>query len=143
MSLEEIKQIGMYGGGAVLALMTLIQISPIKLNPWSWIARCVGRAINADVIDNVNDLKNSVQSNKDDDDQQWADLRRTHILRFGDEIRLGVSHSEEHFDQILDDISKYTTYCDTHPHYLNDKAGATIALIKKKYSECLADNKFL
>ena len=30
------------GGGIVLAAMTLIQIAPIKLDPWSAIARAVG-----------------------------------------------------------------------------------------------------
>ena len=39
------------GGGIVLVAMTLIQISPIKLDPWSAIARAVGRAINKDVTD--------------------------------------------------------------------------------------------
>ena len=41
------------GGGIVLVAMTLIQISPIKLDPWSAIARAVGRAINKDVIDKL------------------------------------------------------------------------------------------
>ena len=43
------------GGGIVLVAMTLIQISPIKLDPWSAIARAVGRAINKDVIDKLDD----------------------------------------------------------------------------------------
>ena len=32
------------GGGIILVAMTLIQIAPIKLDPWSAIARAVGRA---------------------------------------------------------------------------------------------------
>ena len=43
------------GGGIVLAAMTLIQIAPIKLDPWSAIARAVGRAINKDVIDKLDE----------------------------------------------------------------------------------------
>ena len=133
----------MYGGGVIFLLMTIIQITPIKLNPWSAIGRWIGRAINAEVIEKVDNISNDVKCNKDADDQEWAELRRTHILRFGDEIRLGVSHSEEHFDQVLLDISKYNKYCSSHPNYLNDKAGATIALIKATYADCLAKNKFL
>ena len=45
------------GGGIVLAAMTLIQIAPIKLDPWSAIARAVGRAINKDVIDKLDETR--------------------------------------------------------------------------------------
>ena len=38
------------GAGALLALTALIQIAPIKVNPWSSIAKAVGGAINADVL---------------------------------------------------------------------------------------------
>ena len=45
MSIKEI----LAGGGGVLILMTLVQIAPIKVNPWSRIAGAIGRAINAEV----------------------------------------------------------------------------------------------
>ena len=45
------------GAGALLALTALIQIAPIKVNPWSSIAKAVGRAINADVLNELNTVK--------------------------------------------------------------------------------------
>lgn len=138
-----LQEIGLYGGGGLLILLTIIQIAPIKINPWSWIARAIGRALNKEVITEVSHLRNDVKTNREYDDQEWADLRRTHILRFGDEIRMGISHSEEHFDQILLDISRYKRYCESHPCYLNDRAGATIAIIEDAYQKCLKENKFL
>lgn len=143
MSWEEIKEILMYGGGGLAVLMTLVQISPIKLNPWSWIGRCIGRAINGEVLEKVDALSKDVKNNKADDDEQWASLSRTHILRFGDEILHGVAHSKEHFDQVMRDISKYESYCDTHPNYLNGVAHATIQQIRKTYQKCLEENTFL
>lgn len=143
MTLEAIKEIGLYGGGIILVLMTVIQITPIKLNPWSWLGKCVGRAINREVLDEVKALKEDVKNNKADDDEQWASLSRTHILRFGDELLHGQAHSKEHFDQVLRDISKYEQYCETHPDYLNGVACATIKVIKKTYQQCLEDNTFL
>ena len=137
MTLETLKDIGLYGGGIVLVLMTLIQITPIKLNPWSWLGRCIGRAINGEVLEKVEALSQDVKHNKADDDEQWASLSRSHILRFGDELLHGVAHSKEHFDQILLDISKYEKYCDSHPEYLNNIANATIKQIKKTYQKCL------
>ena len=143
MSWETIKEIFMYGGGGLAVLMTIVQISPIKLNPWSWIGRLIGRAINGEVLEKVDALSKDVKNNKADDDEQWASLSRTHILRFGDELLHGVAHSKEHFDQIMRDISKYEIYCDTHPNYLNGVAHATIQQIKKTYQKCLEENDFL
>lgn len=147
MTLDSIKQLSLYSGGIVLVLMTLIQICPIKINPWSWIGRwigrCIGRAINGEVLEKVETLTRDVKRNKEDDDEQWASLSRTHILRFGDEILHGVSHSKEHFNQVLLDISKYEQYCESHPQYINNIATATIQQIKKTYQKCLDENNFL
>lgn len=143
MTLETIKQAGLYGSGVIILLMTLIQISPIKINPWSWIGRCIGRAINGEVLEKVETLTRDVKQNKADDDEQWASLSRTHILRFGDEILHGMSHSKEHFNQVLLDISKYEQYCESHPQYINNIATATIQQIKKTYQKCLDENNFL
>lgn len=143
MDLETIKQIGLYSSGAIVVLMTLIQITPIKINPWSWLGRCIGRVINGEVLEKVEALSQDVKKNKNDDDEQWASLSRSHILRFGDELLHGMGHSKEHFDQILLDISKYEQYCDAHPEYLNDIAHATIKHIRKTYQKCLDENTFL
>lgn len=143
MTFEVTTQLGLYGGGIVILLMTLIQISPIKINPWSWLGRAIGRFINSEVLKEVSELRKDVKRNKADDDEQWASLSRSHILRFGDEILHGVSHSKEHFDQILLDISKYEHYCESHPEYLNNIATATIKQIKETYQACLKENNFL
>lgn len=138
-----LNDITMYGGGALLILMTLIQIAPIKINPWSWLGKCIGRAINGEVLDKMETLSQDVKKNKADDDEQWASLSRSHILRFGDELLHGVAHSKEHFDQILLDISKYEKYCSEHKDYLNDVAHETIKRIKNTYQKCLEENNFL
>lgn len=132
-----------YGGGALVLLLTLVEVTPIKLNPWGWLGKKIGRAINGEVLEKVETLTKDVANNKADDDDKWASLSRSHILAFGDEIRLGINHSQERFDQILLDIAEYKQYCDDHPHYKNDKAPVTIDLIEKTYKKCLEENKFL
>ena len=143
MTLETIQQIFLGGGGVILILMTLLQITPIKINPWSWIARNIGRAINRDVIDKVDKLGEDVSTLRKECDEREATLCRTHILRFGDEILHGVLHSKEHYLQILADIDSYEDYCDTHPGYKNNVASETIKHIKHKYQEHLEEESFL
>ena len=38
------------GGRAVVLALTVIQVAPVKINPWSAIAKAIGRAINAEVL---------------------------------------------------------------------------------------------
>lgn len=48
----------MAGSGGVAAIvMAMIEISPIKINPWSWIAKTVGNAMNAGVMDEIKEIK--------------------------------------------------------------------------------------
>lgn len=147
MSLNEILA---SGGGALLIALTLVQIAPIKINPWSVLARAIGKEMNKDMMEklevvqtDVKDLKekhDELRSRMDKDD---ADECRTRILRFSDELRRDVEHSEEFFNQILDDISDYERYCAEHPEYKNSKAVNAIAEIDKVYRKCMEKNSFL
>lgn len=143
MALETIKQVTLYGGGILFVLMTIVQIAPIKINPWSWIGRCIGRAINGEVLEEVNAIKKDLKTLREECDERNATLSRTHILRFGDEILHGVPHSKEHYEQILLDVDAYEEYCEEHLEYKNNVAVATIKHIKKMYQKHLEEDSFL
>lgn len=68
---------------------------------------------------------------------------RYRILRFNDEILHDQKHTKEHFDQILDDITRYEQFCTDHPDYENNKAIMAIKNITKIYQECSANSTFL
>lgn len=138
------------GSGIAVAALTLVQVVPVKINPWSYIARSIGKALNKDMMDKLESVQDDVKDlgNKHSNleyrmDKDKADDCRTRILRFGDELRRGVEHSEEFFNQILDDISDYKRYCTEHPEYKNDKAVNAIAEIEKVYQRCMEKNSFL
>lgn len=128
---------------ALIAGTTVIQIVPIKLNPWSWVARAIGRAINAEVIQKVDKLEKNLQDLKSDTEEHTAKEYRIRILRFGDEIRHDVHHSKEHFDQILQDITEYDRYCREHPDFKNNMTEITTSRIKSIYKQCLENDSFL
>lgn len=118
-----------HGGVSVFVILTLIQIAPIKLNPWTAIGEAVGNVLTKSVRDKM--------------DEDKADLHRYRILRFGDEIRHHERHSEEHFNQIIDDINHYEHYCLDHPQYKNDKAVHAISKIRDAYDKCVDSDDFL
>jgi hypothetical protein len=127
----------------IAGLATLIQIAPIKINPWSALAKAIGRAINKEVIEKVDKLEHDVGVINDKVGESGAKTARARILRFGDEIIHGVRHSKEHFDDILDDITDYENYCKDHPNFKNGKTGLTSNLIKETYQKCLKEHDFI
>lgn len=129
--------------GGLLALSAIIQISPIKLNPWSWIAKKVGHAINKEVIDKVDGLENDLKDMKDAQDERNARNARTKILEFGDELLHSMKHSEEAFNDILDIITEYEQYCQDHPNFKNKRTERTVDHIVKTYDRCRAEHTFL
>lgn len=137
------KEVITNGGGLFLIFITLIQIIPIKINPWSWIAKSIGNALNNDIIRKVDKLSDDVQNLKNNFDVREATTCRTRILRFSDEILHNVNHSKEHFDQILIDIDNYNNYCNEHPDFKNHIAVKAIDRIEKLYEKCMDDNTFL
>lgn len=139
MTMEEIAT----GGGILLVAMTLIQIAPIKLNPWSALAKAIGRAINGEVIAKVDRLERELLDMKENQEERDAISCRARILHFGDETIHGVRHTKEHFDQILRDITTYERYCDDHPNFENNTTVLTSQRIKDIYEERLKKADFL
>lgn len=68
---------------------------------------------------------------------------RYRILRFNDEILHDQQHTKEHFDQILDDVTRYEKFCREHPEYENNKAVLAIENIKRIYKKCTDESSFL
>lgn len=117
------------GGIGLAVLLSIIQIAPIEVKPWSAIARVIGKALNVSVMEKL--------------DEHEAKAARYRIIRFDDEIRHDMRHSEEHFNQILDDIHEYEVFCQAHPNFPNGKAISAIDKIKKIYEKCKDEQSFL
>lgn len=136
---------------AVLAMFSIvIEISPIKINPWSFLANKLGRAFNKEVLNEISTLKSRVdalderaQQSEALQSERDAKTARTNILRFGDEIRIGTRHSKESFDEILSDITEYESYCTTHQDFKNNRTKSTEKIIIEVYEHCLRTDSFL
>ena len=76
-------------------------------------------------------------------DRGNADSARRRILAFDDELRRGLDHSEESYNQILQDIKFYRDFCRTHDDYENDKAASAISHIRETYQRVKNENKFI
>lgn len=72
-------------------------------------------------------------------DASSATNARTRVLRFDDELINGVHHSREYFQQTLEEIDTYETYCQKHPDFKNNACVLAIEHIRRVYSH-LQDN---
>lgn len=139
------------------AILSLIQIAPIKVNPWSFIATGIGRALNKEIFDRLdrndsllNELKNDVNDVRKDIDNldnkiemDAAITARVRILRFNDELLLNIDHTKDSFDQVLTDIDTYEDYCVRHPKFKNNQTVMTIVNIRNVYKNRLEKHDFL
>ena len=131
------------GGGLVLAAMTVIQITPVKLDRWSWLAKAIGKAINADVLAKLGEVEKRLDKHITVDDQRAADGNRTRILHFNNELVRNLKHTKEEFVEILAEIDAYEEYCRSHPEYPNNRAVIAIDNVRDVYKERLKKNDFL
>ena len=163
LEITNLTHMGLVGLAIILAGM--IKIPKIEINLWNLIGRTIGRSINKEAMQQVTDFSNDMKQQVDDlsknvnaqigdlsqkitdlenaDELERVRFARQRILRFNDEILCGQRHSKEHFDETLDDITKYEHYCNTHKDYKNDKAALAIKTIRKVYEECLETHDFL
>ena len=135
----------------IVAFLSLVQITPIKINPWSRFFKWMGKLINGEVMDSLKSVKQDLESVhkeidtiKEKEEIREANNLRNRILRFDDELRRKVDHSEESFNQALDDVSRYQDYCGKHEgSYHNAKADVAMQNIKDTYAICKKENKFI
>lgn len=111
---------------AMLAIILgVIQISPLKLNPWNWIKSM------AELPKKVNNLEEMFERDRA---HRW----RTQILHFSDAVRRNKDkYSREMWDDVIDSIDHYNLYCKTHEDFRNGKTTAATAFLNKVYAEAL------
>ena len=147
-------------GAIVILLLSVVQISPIKVNPWSWIARKLGHALtnesctmmacHMEQIDGMLDdikrdlgaLESRLEETEGKADEDRAVAARIRIIKFNDELINEQIHSKESFDQVLADVDTYESFCALNPSFRNNKSVMSIGNIKRVYAIRLEKRDF-
>lgn len=96
---------GELAGWAVALLilfLSLIQISPLKVNPWDKILGWFGKKLNGSLT--------SLQRQTQD---IWINIHRQTLLTFARECRHDVIHSADEWAYVLNIADEYEQYCDS------------------------------
>lgn len=146
----QVQNLVWLAGMIMVVLMTIVQKASTKYKPWTWLAEQFGKAANKEMLDKqdklekkVDYLEEKIKCNSETDEKEKALAARRRILRFADEIRRRERHSEEYFNNVLEDVSFYKQYCKEHANFENEKAVIAMKIIEETYTECIKTNDFL
>ena len=139
----------------ILLLFSLIEVSKIKINPWSSIGRVIGKFLGVkavsekidaiekkvgevdvkvdDVDKKVNDVDNKVEEGK-------ALTARARILRFGNEVQNNIRHDKSMWDNTMVDIKNYNEYVAEHTDFTNGITEPMAEYLTELYKERLRKN---
>ena len=92
--------------------------------------------------ESIDKLQKTLENHIREDEDEKARNQRARILRFYDEICEGRLHSESHYEDVLDDITDYETYCARHPDFRNSYAVSAIKHIRDTYQNLLEKHEF-
>lgn len=126
----------------IIGAFTLIQISPIKINPWSWVAGLIHKFLFGKIDEKLDKISANVDRLEKQVEEDKARQARTHILRFADELYEKKHHTQEYFLQILDDAKFYEEYVASHKDFANGRTENACKIIRETYDSLWKGHKF-
>lgn len=160
MTLKQIIEALFQDGGPIILLFviatTLVQVAPIKINPWSAIVRWVGDRLNTSVVEKIDNLDSKVDKLEDKvekiedrldkhiEDSAKAEIRarRQAILDFASSLIRGDNYTREKFEFMVGECDSYKKYCADN-EIINGVADASMREIKRVYEERYRTGSFL
>ena len=136
-----------------LAIPTVIQIAPIKIDPWTWMFKWIGKILTSDVSkeikqvrkefsDEIADLKNLHAEQQEAIDNNEIDRIRYEVLDFANSCRNGRKHTKDEFEHIIVLNKKYQRLL-TKTGAENGVFDAEYEYIYDIYKRCQRENTFL
>ena len=114
--MELIKEILTHPTLLLVGAVTVIEIVPIKINPWKTLFHWIGTCINGELKESLSEMKRDFEETKAQD-------KRWHILNFANTCRNGVLHSKDEWQHVISELSEYEAY--------TEKKGITNGVIEE------------
>ena len=130
-----ITWLGDYWLVAALLGAGLIEVTPIKVNPLSWLLKWVGSRVNGEMLKRIDKLEANVDTNE-------MDRIRWEVLDFANSCRNGRRHTQDEFEHIVTLVKKYEGLLEK----LGKENGVfemEYKYIVRLYEKCQQDNDFI
>ena len=139
---EAVEWIGNHLWTIVVGLSLIIQIAPIKINPWSALFKWIGKLLVGEtctkidgIVKKINDIEEQVMTNE-------KDRIRYEVLDFANSCRNGRRHTRDEFQHIVELNKKYRKLLEA----TKDENGVfelEYDYVQNLYAECMEKNNFL
>lgn len=133
----------------VIGATYLIQISPIKINPWTYLLTGVRKFMTKDLMAKVNQietdmasLKTSIADANNEISNERVQRIRWNILDFTNSCRRGTIHTKEEWDHCIDELEWYESYC-KDKGIINGVITQSAVWLRNRYKEHLDKDDFL
>lgn len=134
----------LFGGaaGIVVLVSVFVEITPIKINPISKCLGWLGKKINGQVLEKVEDLGKKLDATEKKIDENEIDRIRWEILDFANSCRNGRHHTKDEFDHIIQQNDKYHKILEER-EMTNGQTELAFDYISAIYTHCMEENSFL
>ena len=117
----------------LVLLLSLIQISPLKLNPWDHIFGWIGKKTNGATAKRLEVLEKQIRD-------MWINNHRQCILTFARECRANIEHSSDEWTNVLNVAEEYEKYVEKN-NVTNGIITQDTAYLRMLYQELSREGK--
>lgn len=135
--------------GIVFVLSMIIQVTPIKINPWSTIGRQLKTFFMSDILEEIKEMKKDIKSTEEkldkhirENNEETARKWRHDILEFSNQEINHKRHTKEQWDDVLPSCKEYELFCERN-NIINEKATKAIKDLNRRYELHMANEDFL
>lgn len=133
----------------IILVLSLVEVSKIKINPWSTLFSWLGNAINKNVLKQLKSNEEEITSIKQDItdirnrmDSDKIDSIRLEILNFATSCKKNEKHTEKQFKRIFELHQDYDNMIEAKG-LENGVMEIEYAYIVRVYNKCLDNQSFL
>ena len=119
---------------SIILVLSLIQVSPLKLNPWDSIFGWFGRKTNGATIKRLEEVEKQIND-------MWINDHRQKILTFARECRCDITHSSDEWTNVLNMAEEYERYVH-EKNITNGIITQDTQYLRKLYQELSMEHKF-
>ena len=122
-----------YITAAIVILLSLIQISPLKLNPWDKLLGWFGKKLNGATEKRLEAVEKQIRD-------MWINNHRQTVLTFARECRANIEHSSDEWTNVLNVAEEYEKYV-LENKVTNGIITQDTEYLRKLYQELSRDHK--
>lgn len=133
--IENLKECLTNPGVVLIGTITLVQIAPIKINPWSWIRKKLSDLIYGEIRKDIQSVKDEITEMKV---QNW----RWNVLDFANSCKNGRRHTLDDWQHAISQLADYERYIERN-EITNGVFEEDAKYLREEYQKHCRNNDFL